>query len=261
MDQTWDYKVAVKELQVNEPDGSLLTTHLSTVDEASGEILGLVSRRYQLIQNRTLYEAMDEIKGELGLTLQGASVVKDKRATLFRYNFGEDRVQTVPNSFLKEDKIKFGFEVFNSFDSKLGSGCFRAWAERLVCENGLTVPKEVGRVNFKNLGAITSTCIKDTLIAKIEPILATVSTWDKWAQIVPSRSRVGEFVCENFGGKRAKILLDNYDKIEDKSVWGLVNLITYHISHEAKSRVASDIRMKQWDLEKIVNKFYRVNLN
>jgi len=91
--------------------------------------------------------------------------------------------------------------------------------------------------------------------------LATVSTWDKWAQIVPSRSRVGEFVCENFGGKRAKILLDNYDKLEDKSVWGLVNIITYHISHEAKSRVASDIRMKQWDLEKIVNKFYRINLN
>lgn len=257
----WDYKVSTRELQVHEPDGSLLRTHLSTVDEGSGEILGLVSRRYHLIQNQELFNLMTEIQDDLGLTLQSAAVVKDKRATLFRYGFGTDRIKVVNNSSQTDDKIKFGFEVFNSFDSKLGSGGFRAYAERLVCTNGLTVPREVGRISFRQFGTFTSTCVKDTLIPKIEPILETVGTWNRWAQVTPSRIKVGEFISENFRRKRAAIFLDSYDKLPDKSIWGLYNLITYHISHEAKSKVPTDIRMKQWDLEKIVSKFYKVSLD
>lgn len=259
--QEWDYKVSTRELQVHEPDGSLLRTHLSTVDDSSGEILGLVSRRYNLIQNKTLYDVMTDIQDDLDLTLQAVTVVKDKRATLFRYKFSDDKAKVVENSATTEDKVRFGFEVFNSFDSRLGGGGFRAWAERLVCTNGLVVPKEVGRVSFRQFGTVTSKCIKDTLIPKIEPILETTQIWNRWAQVVPSRIKVGEFVSENFRSKRAKIFLDSYDRLPDKSIWGLYNLITFHISHEAKSKVPTDIRMKQWDLEKIVAKFYKVSLN
>ena len=153
--QEWDYKVSTRELQVHEPDGSLLRTHLSTVDDSSGEILGLVSRRYNLIQNKTLYDVMTDIQDDLDLTLQAVTVVKDKRATLFRYKFSDDKAKVVENSATTEDKVRFGFEVFNSFDSRLGGGGFRAWAERLVCTNGLVVPKEVGRVSFRQFGTVT----------------------------------------------------------------------------------------------------------
>lgn len=257
----WDYKVSTRELQVHEPDGSLLRTHLSTVDESSGEILGLVSRRYNLIQNLDLFSIMNEIKDEMGLTLHAVAVVKDKRATLFRYKFNDDKDKIVDLSSQTEDKVKFGFEIVNSFDSRLGGGRFSAFAERLVCTNGLTIPKEVGRFPFRNFAAMTGKCIKDTLIPKLEPILETVSTWNKWAQVTPSRIRVGEFVSDNFRGKRAAALLDSYEKLADKSVWGLYNLITAYISHEAKSKVPTDLRMKQIDLEKIASKLYKVSLN
>jgi hypothetical protein len=261
MDKSWDYEVAVKELQVADPEGHVLRNRLATVDVGSGEILGLVSPRYSVVQNRTLHSALDEVKDDLGITLQKVLVVKDKRATLFRYTFGEDKMKTVEHSSQTEDKVKFGFEVINSFDSQLGSGHFRAWAERLVCTNGLTVPKEVGRINFKDFGEISGRCIRDTMLPKIAPILETVGIWNRWAQVIPSRTKVGEFVSSHFGPKRSGIFLDGYDKLSDKSIWGLYNLITAHISHEAKSRVASDLRWKQIDLEKVISKLYKISLN
>jgi len=255
----WDYPVSVKDIQVADPTNQIVNRVRATVDDNTGELLGLVSPRYIPIQNKTIYDVMTGISGELGLSLQKIDVVKNKRLAIFRYTFG-DNTRTVEHSTEANDRIKFGFEAINSFDSQLGGGKFRAFAERLVCTNGMTVPKEIGNISFRSFESVSPTVIKGALQNRIAPLFETVNTWNKWAQVTPNRTKVGEFVCKHFGNKVSGSILEQYDDSTDKSLWGLYNLVTFHIAHNLKSKDGS-LRVRQMDAERIANRFYTEDLN
>lgn len=254
------YPVSIKDLQVTGPD-KILRSRLATIDDRSGEILGTVSPKYNLIQNADLFKALEEIKEDVGVELQDLSVVKNKRATIFRYAFNEDRLKTIPNSSTVNDKVNFRMDVINSFDSGLGSSRIVFSANRLVCSNGLVIPREVGKVSFRELAPLTSTSIKDKLASRLEPMFEVVNTWNRWATEIPEVSKVHEFIASEFPRKRKEALLEQYDKSQDKSLWALYNILTYFCTHDLKSRVPTDIRMKQYEVDRKIAKLYKINLN
>lgn len=260
--KSWDYNVILKELETREPDGGegeILKKRVATVDEKSGQILGTVSRRYKLVNNNEIYRIMSEMSDSVGLKLDKIFVVKYKRATIFRYNLSDDRQVVIENSQTENDRINFGFEVFNSFDSALGGSRIQAFANRLVCTNGLTIPQSVGKFSFRELGDFTSTSLKDRLLDRIEPIMETANIWNKWTQITPSSNRITEFLVENFPKKTGRMLVDEYNGLQDKSVYGLMGLLTYYNSHQVTSRIPEDLRMKQYTIDRVINKLYNIN--
>ena len=255
----WDYNVSLKDVQVDDPERQTVRRTRATIDDSTGEMLGLVSPKYTPIQNKTIHDVMTEIGGDLGLSLQKIDICKNKRLAIFRYTFG-DNTRTVEGSTEVDDKIMFGFEAVNSFDGALGGGKFRAFAQRLVCTNGMTVPKEVGNISFRSLGDLSPSLLRPVLQNRIEPLFETISTWNRWTQISPNRNRVGEFVSQNFGKKVTEEMLGQYDSSSDQSLWGLYNLVTFHITHNLKSRDASSARFSQMDAERIASKFYTEKL-
>jgi len=259
MNREWDYNVSIRDIQVVDSEQQIVRRTKATVDDTTGEMLGLVSPRYVPIQNKTIHDVMTEIGGDLGLSLQKIDICKNKRLAIFRYTFG-DNTRTVEDSTEADDKIRFGFEAINSFDGALGGGKFRAFAERLVCINGMTVPKEVGNISFRSLGDLSSERLKTVLQNRIEPLFSTVSTWNKWAQVSPNRNRVGEFISQNFGKKASEEMLTQYDSAKDQSLWGLYNLVTFHITHNLKTRDISSNRLGQINAERIASKFYTEQL-
>ena len=259
INKEWDYNVSIKDVQVDDPERQTVRRTKATIDDSTGEMLGLVSPRYTPIQNKTIHDVMTEIGGDLGLSLQKIDICKNKRLAIFRYTFG-DKTKIVENSTEANDKIRFGFEAINSFDGALGGGRFRAFAERLVCTNGMTVPKDVGSISFRSLGEMESRSLKPILQNRIEPLFNTISTWNKWTQVSPNRSRVGEFINQNFGKKTTEEMLAQYDSAKDQSLWGLYNLVTFHIIHNLKTRDASSTRFGQMNAERIASKFYTEKL-
>ena len=91
MHKEWEYEVGVRDLKAVDKFGELLKKKRATVDVNTGDILGLVSNKYTPVQNKTVYEIMEQVASKIGLKLEGVSVVRDRAATIFRYNFGEER--------------------------------------------------------------------------------------------------------------------------------------------------------------------------
>lgn len=256
----WDYEVALKELETVGENSQLYPNKKATVDVGTGGILGIVSPSYRLIQNKTIFELMQEAGEKLDLTLNSVSVCKQKSVTIFKYGFSDNKNKVVANSAEENDVIRFGIEIINSFDSSRGSGKFRAFANRLACLNGMTVPATISTFYFSDLKNFGRDSIQNELTKRITPICNTAEIWDKWAKIVPSRIKVGELISGNLGKGASKEILEKYDGGTDRTIWGLYNLLTYYISHEVKSTNPNDIRMRQYDLERVCNKFYEVDL-
>jgi len=255
MEQIWDYKVALREVEVVDEFKNRITSKFATVDEATGQVLGLVSNRYHLIQNKLLHDTMANVSETLKLQLQDVKVCKGKSLTIFKYGLDNGTVEVLPN-----DTVNFGIEVFNAFDSMLPSG-FRAFANRLVCTNGLTVPKDVGRFSFRQLKGFGEDSVKRVLAERLQPILATANMWKEWSKFVPNRIKVGEFIGTRLGKKISETMLQEYDSAKDKSLWGLYNLVTYHITHNLKVRNLPDMRVKQVEVERVANDFYDPEIN
>ena len=259
MKPNWNYSVSLKELQV--PTGGKLQGRLATVDDETGQILGTVSPRYNLIQNRTLHEAMTEVGEQMSMKLNKVEVCSARRFTVFNYSLGEDRDITIEGSSTTEDKIRFGFHVVNTFDSRLGPGYFRAFANRLVCLNGLVVPKEIRKFSFREVNFFNDpVTTKNRLQLQLTPIFNTAKTWSAWAKAIPNRNRIEDFLTTGFSKKTTKKLMKSYDESADHSIWGLYNVLTYHITHDATCKNPENLQLKQWDLENRISKLYKKDL-
>jgi hypothetical protein len=150
--------------------------------------------------------------------------------------------------------------LFNSFDGGLPAGGFRAFATRLVCLNGMTIPKTIGRFSFRHLGDFNPDPLREALTSRIQPILNTANIWEDWAKFTPNRTKIGEFVSTHLGRKASEKVLVDYDKLADRSLWGLYNLLTFHSTHELKVRNVDNLRLKQWELESVINQLYTKDL-
>ena len=254
----WDYQVAVKQIETVERKDQIIDNRLATIDETSGQPLGLVSTRYRLIQNRQIHDAINSLP-ELGLELQNVGVFKGKRITAFKYNLKNSEV-VVEGSIEPDDKVHFGIEIINSFDMGLPKQV-RAFAHRLVCRNGMTVPRDIGRFSLNELGDFNQDEVRDEFNRRLTPLITTANTWREWTKIIPSRVKVGQLLSSHLPKKASEQILSDYSTGKDKTVWGLYNLVTYYITHVAKSKNQNDLRVKQWELETLANKFYTEDLN
>jgi len=256
----WNYEVGVRDLKTVDKNGQILERQKATVDDSTGEILGIVSPYYKLVQNKTLFDVMQDIGKNLDLNLQNIFVCKNRSVTIFRYAFSDKKNITIENSQEKNDIISFGVELINSFDSRWGSSKFRAFAERLVCLNGMTLPKDIASFSFSSLKTgFDGNIIERELTTRITPIIETANIWNKWAEVFPDRIKVGEFISGNLGKEASKVILEKYDNGKDKTIWGLYNLLTYYISHEIISENLENLRFKQYTLERICDKFYDID--
>ncbi len=259
-EKRWDYKVAVRELKTVDNFGTLLRGKLATVDEQTGQIIGLVGRRFDAIQNKTLFDVMQDVGAQTGLELRKISVCRNKQLTVFRYDFGDKKLAEVKGSTTKDDKVKFGVEVFNSFDGGLPTSGVRAFAERLSCLNGMTLPKNIARFSFRSLGSVSPNTLKDGIERRLTPILNTANVWTSWAGFTPNRIKLGEFVAARVGQKVGQKLLNDYDNGQDHSLWGFYNFLTFYISHEAKCRLEDNRPLKTWELGKVELDLYKADL-
>lgn len=257
----WDYPVILREVQARDDNNPLVRNKMACVAEDTGEVLGLVSKRYKLVQNRTLYDAMQDMGNELGLKLYQVNVCKNRAFTSFQYSFGEKHQVAVEGSVLNNDVIQFGVEAINTFDGLGGlpTGCIRFSARRLVCLNGMMLLKEFARIGFNNLPDFAnykSSNLREVLNNRVDRILSQANTWKEWTRFTPDRLKVSEFIFPRFRKKTAGDLLNRYNDSVDKSLWGLYNLITAYITHELKSRDLNNIRLKQIEASRIESAFY-----
>jgi hypothetical protein len=159
----------------------------------------------------------------------------------------------------KGDIVSFGLEIFNSYDGSLPVG-FLMTALRLICTNGMTIPKSLVRLAIRHTVNAKINEIKDLVLSKILKFKESLHLWRNWTEQKISEGDSIKFIQDTFGKRQSKIIEEVYrTKKEDDTVWGLYNSLTYYQSHLIKTRKGNEenIRLNQWAFdEKVMDRFY-----
>lgn len=219
----------------------LKLNQVALVNSENNQILGVVSPKYNLIENSAVSEVFKnalhtEENEEIQDHFLRGGVQWRRRVILPRekYDF----------TILNEDTVGVCLEIFNSYDGRHAYG-FNIFGYRWMCKNGMVSGKQ-------NLFGETFTHmsnqlehIRNSFAVKLDMLQSNVNVWKKWTEIKFTMNMMKTFLesrkyLSEKGRERA---LATYEMVmnkegHDETKWGAYNTLTYISSNMVESRKA-----------------------
>jgi len=203
----------------------------------SGAVLGVVSNRYEVFKHEDVLDSINGVSNNLNLIQPEPSFYKDGAVMHADYYLGATK--EIASSTVG-DMVKFGIRIMNSYDGSFKLS-YLLVAFRLVCSNGLVLPKTIRSFSIKhfksNANRFKGEDIFNRLNTSLNDIDSIVSNYDNWARRKVTTQEVNSFLITEFGKRESKNLI-NYseNQIEEYTVWGLYNMLTQYVTYETKAR-------------------------
>jgi len=252
-----NFDVELKGIKVD--GGEEIPDRKAVVRTDSGKVLGIVGNSYTPIHHRTVIETFDSMEF---LKRKRIDVCRDGSVMFAQYDIGNG--QALQTEVAVGDVVSFGLRAFNSFNLQFGVG-FELNANRLVCTNGLVVPKAMARLSMRHFRNISTDGFEDVIKEKMKEFGPTIEIWRNWMKIKPSESRVEQFFKDvNIGQRLGKQLWNEaIDETKKLGVWGLYNTFTKYVTHDLKIRGNESNRMMSVRSKEreLLHKFYNYNWN
>lgn len=242
--------IILKNLQTD--NGITIPNRKAVIDVANNRVLGVVSPRYKLIKNNDLMNAVIPAVEDLGFKSE-PEVKSTKGGSVTFFKFLSNKIQ---DEVQKGDIVQFGVEFFNSYDGSMPIG-FHIIAVRLVCTNGLVVPKSIRELSIRHMKSASPITIKNELNDYFDKTKDALNIWKSWTNIRPDLTTAKNLLKEITGSRLSNQLLNQYQALPDKeqTLWGFYNVLTYHITHQLKNRKADVKVLRQFNLnERIANR-------
>lgn len=256
MNTNVDFKVELQDLTL--PNGEIVKDKKAVVRLDNSKVLGIVSPQYEIVPHVKVLETFDSLD-----FLKRTKVDVCKEGALL---FAEYRLQNgIKHEFevQKGDVVDFGIRAFNSYNQQTGIG-FELIAYRLVCTNGLVVPKGLSRLSFRHFNNDRINDFGGVVRQQFGNVEETVQIWKKWLDTKPSKERISDFYDSVRIGKKEKerLVVESVKDNESLGVWGVFNVATRYVSHELKIMNKSNrmIAVKNKERE-LLSKFYLFNWN
>ena len=111
-----------------------------------------------------------------------------------------------------------------NYESGVG---FELNALRLVCKNGMTIPRAVAKLSFRHFQGLDVSRFTELIQEKTREIEPTVETWKRWLEIKPSPERITAFFEDLNVGKRltGKLYERAVESVRDRGL-GLYQVFT-----------------------------------
>lgn len=201
----------------------------------TGDVLGVVSDKYKLVKHQEVLNSMNPVIKELGVEQPSVNFCK-RGAVMFQKFF-------IPQLLWEPkvgDVVKFGLQVFNSYDGSLPVGVLLI-AERLKCTNGLTAPETMTSFSVKHYGSLDL----GEVSRKANDVLAKVSLvkskWEGYRDEKVTEEKVIKFLTKVYGVRlREKLYTKYLAEREGDTVWDLYQTLTYYSTHVLKSRKGNE---------------------
>lgn len=262
----YDFPVTLQPVIVK---GKEVPYHKAVMRSDTYRVLGIVSDRYKLIPNK---EVINSIESSLPVTVSSRKISICDGGALMFVNYESPKIESV--EVRKGDVVKFGIQLFNSYNGRIAVG-MRLLAYRLVCENGMTVPRSVSTLNVRHLPGANIIEAREAFTKKIEQFVKYSDTWRKWSNKKPSAIRMNEFTKKYFGKKSQEIVTAKFKSQNDNTVWGFFNAVTWFGTHvlrtqsviegslpEDTAQKLKDLSHKQFGYDRtVVESFYKYNWN
>ena len=216
--------------------------HFLNVRRDTGEVLGVASNRYGVVQNRDLIGVAEDAFGKSDLGSYDRSViVTGKGEKLFAtYDF-KDR-----NRALKVgDEVGMRLTLQNSFDTTLRLS-FAIGALRLVCTNGMTTMERDVDMTSKHNSNVDVNFLSDSVKVAVERFKTACAAFDKLSEVqfdhdkgfnVLNRLAQSKVISDRQSTKIAAIWASpDYKEDQDRTLWNLYNASTQYLSREVEGK-------------------------
>tara|TARA_Y100000004_G_scaffold141966_1_gene161449 strand:+ start:202 stop:1071 length:870 start_codon:yes stop_codon:yes gene_type:complete len=239
----WDFDVDHIPAPSFEHNGlTVKPDHFLNVRRDTGEVLGVASNRYGVVQNRDLIGVAEDAFGKSDLGSYDRSViVTGKGEKLFAtYDF-KDR-----NRALKVgDEVGMRLTLQNSFDTTLRLS-FAIGALRLVCTNGMTTMERDVDMTSKHNSNVDVNFLSDSVKVAVERFDAACTAFDKLSEVqfdhdkgfnVLNRLAQSKVISDRQSTKIAAIWASpDYKEDQDRTLWNLYNASTQYLSREVEGK-------------------------
>lgn len=216
--------------------------HFLNVRRDTGEVLGVASNRYGVVQNRDLIGVAEDAFGKSDLGSYDRSViVTGKGEKLFAtYDF-KDR-----NRALKVgDEVGMRLTLQNSFDTTLRLS-FAIGALRLICTNGMTTMERDVDMTSKHNSNVDVNFLSDSVKVAVQRFDAACTAFDKLSEVqfdhdkgfnVLNRLAQSKVISDRQSTKIAAIWASpDYKEDQDRTLWNLYNASTQYLSREVEGK-------------------------
>ena len=251
----------VEQTPVYTADGTLIPNYKANVRNTDNSVLGIVTDRYQIVQNEEAFEFTDSIVGE---TENG--VVKYETAGSLNHGKKIWLLAKMPTQKVLDDEVEPYMCFTNSHD---GSGAIRICMTpiRVVCQNTLNMALSQAKRSWstKHVGDIESKLEEAKMCLELadEYMYNLGIEAEKLANTALRREQIDEILNEMFPvddltSERKK---SNIQQIKDESyiayfmpdiekfigtAWGAINAMSDCVTHTAPKRNTVDFYNNRW---------------
>jgi len=240
----WDFQVDNIAAPDFQHDGiTVKPDHFLNVRRDTGEVLGVTSKRYGVVQNRELVGVAEDAfnkSSDLGDFDRSVIVTGSGERLFATYDFKN-----------RKRKLKVGDEVGmrltlqNSFDTTLRLS-FAVGALRLICTNGMATMERDVDMTSKHNSNVNIGFLVDAVKVAVERFEIACKAFDKLSQVqfdhdkgfnVLNRLAKSKALSDRQSSKIAGIWASpDYKEDEARSLWNLYNATTQYLTREVEGK-------------------------
>ena len=243
-DSNYDFPVEFQNLKTE--SGIPITHQRAIVRKDNKFVLGIVGKDYQIVTNK---ELITQIESSLPVALSTRAITICKGGKLMFARYKSPKIQSV--EVKKGDIVSFGVELINAYTGK-NAIVMRMFAERLMCTNGMTVPRNLSTIMVRHACGVNIIDARKQFEEQVKLFHTHTEQWKNWTRVEPKEIKVIKFMEEVVKQKTVKdIIMTKFEADKDKSLWGVFNAVTWYGTHVMRPRNISMIDDKTKSLSNV----------
>lgn len=248
--QTSNLNFTVEQTPLHLPNGTS-TRFWANVRTDTNEVLGVVTDRYEVLQNTDLLNPVEELFRTEGFG-------DFRRKTISTHNGARVRAiydfQNYGMKLSNGEDLHLRLKVQNSFDGSLRAS-FQVGMVRLICTNGMAVPVAAVGMTRKHTQALDAALVGAAFERSVNAFKESAPVFDRMTQSRISQSE-GNNILLSF--EKSKVMSERmreriqnvwesprYNEDRERNLWNLYNAVTQHLTH--------DVEGKRFELAERVN--------
>lgn len=256
----YDFPVIEKELLFEDrnpglaPDWVTVPRRKAIINGETKEVISVVTDRYEVTTHKEVIDSFDKLDF---LERESVSLTGDGGVMFAHYNFA-NRIKD-KHILRIGDTVRFSLRVFNSYNLMTSRG-FELFAHNLVCMNGMVIPRQTERCTYRHINTVSRDMFSDTLGTQGEKMASMVCLWNLWSEMHPDLAKVDSYL------NKMELQDDTRERLADtmkskRNLWEMYNVITYHTTHDLKTRGKNKlVNQRKKDIE-LTNEFYNHKWN
>jgi len=240
----WDFQVDnVAAPSFEYDDITVNPNHFLNVRRDTGEVLGVTSKRYGVVQNRELVGVAEDAftkSSDLGDFDRSVIVTGSGERLFATYDFkNRKRVLKVG------DEVGMRLTLQNSFDTTLRLS-FAVGALRLICTNGMATMERDVDMTSKHNSNVNVGFLADAVRVAVDRFEIACKAFDKLSEVqfdhdkgfnILNRLAKSKAISDRQSSKIAAIWASpDYKEDEDRSLWNLYNATTQFLTREVEGK-------------------------